>query len=82
LHEAILTALRHFEDAMQTDADILGVFYYGSNGRGTSDQFSDLDIRVWVVDAIEGAEAVSAKIRQLLGYCGEVHFTYGRDRWG
>ena len=23
LHEAILTALRHFEDAMQSDADIL-----------------------------------------------------------
>lgn len=30
-----------------------------------------------VVDAIEGAEAVAAKIRQLPGYCGEVHFAYG-----
>jgi hypothetical protein len=62
LHKAILTALRSFEDAIQTDPDILGVFYYGSTGHGTSDQFSDLDISVWVVDAIEGAEAISAKI--------------------
>jgi hypothetical protein len=61
-----------FELAIQADPEVLGVFYFGSLGRGAAMHFSDIDIFAWVPEAI--ARAPRDKLVQLLGLFGEVHF--------
>jgi hypothetical protein len=69
--------LHPFEATVESDADVLGVLYTGSLGRGTADRYSDLDIECWVTDrAYADAPAV---IHQLMSYLGTAHFIY--DRW-
>jgi len=69
--------LRTLEAAVQRDADVLGVLYTGSLGRGTADRYSDLDIECWVRErAYEDSVAV---IGRLMASLGTVHFMY--DRW-
>jgi hypothetical protein len=74
--DQLFPCLRQFEAAAQADPEVLGVIYTGSLGRGTCDRFSDLDIVVWVADAV--AEQASASVRQIMGWLGEVHFAYAR----
>ncbi len=66
--------LAPFERAISKDHDILGLLYTGSLGRGTGDRYADLDIQVWVPDAVYAAPA--PKQRQIFAYLGEVHFCY------
>ena len=69
-------ALGAFETAVQRDAEVLGVLYTGSLGRGTADRYSDLDIELWVTDqAFADAPNV---LRRLMGYLGTVQFMYER----
>lgn len=65
-------ALDDFERAIQADPDVLGVFYYGSLGRGTATRHSDLDIFVVVPDSI--AEPYQEKLVPLLKLFGEIHW--------
>jgi hypothetical protein len=69
--------LDQFEQAIHNDPDILGVVYIGSLGRGSADRFSDLDIEVWLTGAAFAA-GVPMWIR-VLGYLGEIQFTYHAD---
>lgn len=59
-----------FEHAIASDPDILGAFYSGSQGRGTMDRYSDLDLMVWVTKEAyaEGRE----KLAVLLSTLGQV----------
>lgn len=69
-------ALGAFETAVQRDAEVLGVLYTGSLGRGTADRYSDLDIELWVADrAFADAPNV---LRRLMGHVGTVQFMYER----
>jgi hypothetical protein len=68
--------LLSFEAAVKDDPDALGVLYTGSLGRGTCDRFSDLDIKVWVSDE---APVGPERLRQLLGWLGEVHYFCSGD---
>ena len=61
-----------FERAIMADPEALGVFYFGSLGRGTATRYSDLDIFVVVPDAI--AEPYQTKLVPLLQLFGEVHW--------
>jgi len=67
-----------FEQAIQSDPDVLGVLYFGSLGRGVAGRFSDLDIFVWLPDDL----AISAqdKLLQLLRLFGENHWLETGDR--
>lgn len=57
-----------FEQAIAADPDILGAFYAGSQGRGTMDRYSDLDLMVWVTqDAYAGGRAKLAALLSTLG---------------
>jgi hypothetical protein len=60
-----------FEETVARDPEILGAFYDGSQGRGTMDRYSDLDIKVWVSEEVarEGR-----KLGELLATLGEVHY--------
>jgi hypothetical protein len=70
-------ALGAFETAVQRDAEVLGVLYTGSLGRGTADRYSDLDIELWVTDrAFADAPNV---LRRLMGHLGTVQFMYERE---
>jgi hypothetical protein len=63
--------LEAFEHAIQTDPQILGVFYYGSLGRGTATTTaSDLDISIWF--SAEVPEPADATLQQLLGTFGSI----------
>lgn len=61
-----------FERAIMADPEALGVFYFGSLGRGVATRYSDLDIFVVVPDSI--ADPYQAKLAPLLGLFGEVHW--------
>src|SRR5438034_11586800 len=67
-----------FEASAQNDPTVLGVVYAGSQGRGDFDRFSDLDIRVWLAD---GTPQGPDRLRELLGWLGEVHYVsiHGED---
>jgi hypothetical protein len=65
-------ALEEFERAIQADPDALGVFYFGSLGRGAATRHSDLDIFVVVPDRI--ADPYQAKLIPLLQLFGEIHW--------
>lgn len=69
--------LSAFEAAVQRDADVLGVLYTGSLGRGTADRYSDLDIECWVTD--RAYKDSVAFIARLMGLLGTVHFIH--DKW-
>ena len=64
--------LDDFERAIQCDPDVLGVFYFGSLGRGAATRHSDLDIFVVVPDHI--AEPEQHKLVPLLQLFGEIHW--------
>jgi hypothetical protein len=72
----LLACLRPFEATAQAAAEVLGVLSTGSLGRGTCDRYSDPDIVLWVTDA--ALDAGPARVRQVMGWLGEVHFTYMR----
>lgn len=58
-----------FEHAIQSDPDVLGVFYYGSLGRGTAaSKDADLDIYIWF--SAEVPEPADDKLRRLLATLG------------
>jgi len=59
-----------FEQAIASDPEILGAFYAGSQGRGTMDRYSDLDLMVWVTE--EAYAEGSAKLEALLSTLGQV----------
>jgi len=59
-----------FEQAIASDPDILGAFYSGSQGRGTMDRYSDLDLMVWVTE--EAYAEGSGKLEALLSTLGQV----------
>ncbi len=61
-----------FERAVQSDPEVLGMFYFGSLGRGAATRHSDLDIFVVVPDGI--AEPYQEKLVQLLQLFGEIHW--------
>jgi hypothetical protein len=63
-----------FEQAIASDPDILGAFYSGSQGRGTMDRYSDLDLMVWVTK--EAYTEGRAKIEALLSTLGQVQSHY------
>jgi hypothetical protein len=65
-----------FEEIVARDPEILGAFYDGSQGRGTMDRYSDLDIKVWVTEEVarEGR-----KLNELLATLGEVHYRIPHD---
>ena len=65
-------SLDNFEYAIQADPEVLGVFYFGSLGRGTATEGSDLDIYLWF--SADVPAPVDGKLRQLLG-------TFGTFRW-
>jgi predicted nucleotidyltransferase len=64
--------LDDFERAIQADPEVLGMFYFGSLGRGTAGRFSDLDIFVWLLD--DFAVPTRDKLLQLLGLFGQIHW--------
>lgn len=64
--------LGDFERAIQNDPEVLGVFYFGSLGRGAATRHSDLDIYVCVPDEI--GEPYPDKFLSLLKHFGEVHW--------
>ena len=64
--------LDEFERAIGADPDVLGVFYFGSLGRGDAGRFSDLDIFVWLPD--DFAAPKRDKWLQLLGLFGQLHW--------
>jgi hypothetical protein len=74
--DELFPCLRPFEAIAQADPEVLGLIYTGSLGQGAFDRFSDLDIVVWVADAV--LEQASARVRQIMGWLGEVHFAYAR----
>ncbi len=61
-----------FERAIQADPEVLGMFYFGSLGRGTATRHSDLDIFVVVPDTI--ADPCQEKLVPLLQLFGEIHW--------
>jgi hypothetical protein len=61
--------LDDFERAIQADPEVLGMFYYGSLGRGAAGRFSDLDIFVSLSDDVVMPE--HNKVRQLFSLLGE-----------
>jgi len=64
--------LDDFERAIQADPEVLGVFYFGSLGRGAATRFSDLDIFVWVTDDV--ALDTPDRLLALLGLFGQIHW--------
>src|SRR5262245_56949980 len=67
--------LDDFERAIQADAEVLGMMYFGSLGRGTASRFSDLDILVWIGDDLPlgGRD----KLLQLVSLFGGTHWLGG-----
>lgn len=72
--------LDDFERAIQSDPDVLGVFYFGSLGRGAATRHSDLDIFVVVPDHI--AEPDQEKLVPLLQLFGAIHWLSIADGCG
>jgi hypothetical protein len=64
--------LDDFERTIQADPEVLGMFYFGSLGRGAATRFSDLDIFVWLPDDV--ALSANDKVLQLLGLFGPIHW--------
>ena len=64
--------LDDFERAMEADPEVLGMFYFGSLGRGTATRHSDLDIFMVVPDSL--AEPNKEKLVPLLQLLGEIHW--------
>ncbi len=60
------------EHAVLTDPEVLGVFYFGSLGRGAATGGSDLDIYLWFSGDVPAP--VDDKLRRLLGSFGEFHW--------
>jgi hypothetical protein len=65
-------SLDDFERAIQADPQVLGMFYYGSLGRGAATRYSDLDIFVSFSDDV--VMPAHDKVRQLLSLLGEINF--------
>jgi Nucleotidyltransferase domain len=61
-----------FERAIQADPEVLGIFYFGSLGRGAAGRFSDLDIFVWLADDV--VSRANDKLLQLFGILGPTHW--------
>ena len=70
--------LDDFERVIQTDPEVLGMFYFGSLGRGTATKSSDLDIYLWFSSDVPAP--LDAKLRRLLGILGETHWL--EIEWG
>lgn len=68
--------LKRFEQAIGSDDRITSVVYTGSLGLGTADQFSDLDIEVWVVES--AFDRPQDTLRYLMSLLGDVEFVYER----
>jgi predicted nucleotidyltransferase len=64
--------LDNFERAIQADPEVLGMFYFGSLGRGAATRHSDLDIFVVVPDSM--TEPYQQKLVPLLQLFGEIHW--------
>jgi len=64
--------LDNFERAIQADPEVLGMFYFGSLGRGAATRHSDLDILVVVPDSM--TEPYQQKLVPLLQLFGEIHW--------
>ena len=64
--------LDDFEHAILADPEVLGMFYYGSLGRGAATRYSDLDIFVSFSDDV--VMPAHDKVRQLLELLGEIHW--------
>jgi len=64
--------LDNFERAVQADPEVLGMFYFGSLGRGTATRFSDLDIFVWLSD--DCVQHAHDKLLQLFRLLGAIHW--------
>lgn len=64
--------LDDFEHAIQADPQVLGMFYYGSLGRGAASRYSDLDIFVSFSDDV--VMPAHDKVRQMLRLLGEIHW--------
>jgi len=63
-----------FEAAIAADPEVLAAFYNGSQGRGTMDRYSDLDLEVWVADSVLAAGG--RKLEALLASLGEVKLRF------
>src|SRR2546421_12967710 len=61
-----------FEAGVAAEPEALGAFYSGSQGRGTMDRYSDLDLHVWVTDSALTLDG--SKLEALLALLGEVKF--------
>jgi len=66
--------LDDFEHAIQANPEVLGVFYFGSLGRGAATKGSDLDIYIWF--SADVPAPVDGRLRQLLGTFGEFHWLH------
>src|SRR5215470_8665097 len=69
--------MMEFEQTIAADPAILGAFYTGSQGRGTMDRYSDLDLMVWVTS--EAYAEGRSKIAALLATLGEVRSQFPRQ---
>lgn len=70
--------LDDFERVIQTEPDVLGMFYFGSLGRGAATKGSDLDIYIWF--SADDPARNDDKLLQLLGIFGETHWL--KLEWG
>ena len=64
--------LDDFERAIQADPEVLGMFYFGSLGRGAATRFSDLDVFVWFADDVTLPR--DDKLVHLYGLFGQIHW--------
>lgn len=74
MHPELARVLEGFEIAVAKDQEILGCLYTGSLGRQETDLFSDLDIELWVSEAVR--TKIEAKLSELLQYLGSIQFVY------
>ena len=66
--------LDDFEHAIRVEPEVLGVFYFGSLGRGAATKGSDLDIYIWF--SADDPARNDVKLRQLLGTFGTFHWLH------
>jgi hypothetical protein len=71
--------LAEFERRIAADADVLGMLYVGSLGRGAADRCSDIDVALWLTD--EALQRPGA-LAHYMGYLGELHFVFAEGAEG
>jgi hypothetical protein len=71
--------LADFEQRIAADPDVLGMIYTGSLGRGEADCCSDIDLKLWVRDAVLHTPKL---LEHYMSWLGELHFVMSFGLWG